>query len=182
MYTASGRRCNTLLADRLNLMPEDASIEIGDARIAIIGMAQMGTGAYDTLKTKYGNVLIGIDADRDLVDHHKSAGRNVIFADATDDDFWSRVRDNEVTVVLLTMSEYEQNLGIARRIRALDEATRTLGHTFAVTYRPEYVEGLKKAGVDAVWDFDVEAGTGFAEEVIAQLGDNLDSRAANATA
>ena len=32
---------------------------------------------------------------------------------------------------------------------------------------------LKAAGVNAVWDFDSEAGTGFAKDVISRLEDNL---------
>jgi hypothetical protein len=152
-------------------LPEDAPIDPGDARIAIIGMARVGTGAYDTLKAKYGDVLVGIEADPDVVARHQSAGRNVILADATDDDFWARVRARSVTVVLLAMPEHEQNLAIARRIHATDDE---VGHSFAVADRPEHVEVLKAAGVDAVWDFDAEAGTGFAEEVISSIGDKLD--------
>jgi hypothetical protein len=151
-------------------LPEDAPIDPGDPRIAIIGMARVGTGAYDTLKAKYGDVLVGIEADPDVVARHQSAGRNVILADATDDDFWARIRARRDTVVLLAMPEHEQNLAIARRIYAVDEEA---GHTFAVADRPEDVEALKAAGVDAVWDFDAEAGTGFAEEVISSIGDKL---------
>lgn len=98
-------------------LPEDAPIDPGDARIGIIGMARVGTGAYDTLKAKYGDVVLGIDADPDVVARHKSAGRNVILADATDDDFWSRAQAGKVRVALLAMSEYEQNLGVARRMQ-----------------------------------------------------------------
>jgi hypothetical protein len=154
-------------------LPEDAPIDPGDARIAIIGMSRVGTGAYDTLKAKYGDVLIGIDADPDVAARHQSAGRNVILADATDDEFWSRAQDGKVTVVLLAMPEHEQNLGIARRIRAAGEA---IGYDFAVAGHLQQVEALKAAGVDEVWNFDAEAGTGFAEEVIERLGDSLDQK------
>ncbi len=87
-------------------LPEDAPIDPGDARIAIIGMARVGTGAYDTLKAKYGDVLIGVDADPEVVATHQSAGRNVILGDATDDEFWARVRDRNVGVTLLAMQEH----------------------------------------------------------------------------
>ncbi len=163
-------------------LPEDAPIDTGDARIVIIGMAHLGTGAYDTLKATYGDVLIGIDANPDVVDRHQSAGRNVILADATDDEFWARVRAGKVTVVLLAMPELEQSRGVALRIRALDEAAGVTTRTFAVTDRPEHVEALKKAGLEAVWDLDVEAGTGFAEGVIGRVGDNLDETASPAPA
>ncbi len=152
-------------------LPEDAAIDPGGARIGIIGMARAGTGAYDTLKAKYGDVLIGLDSDSDVVARHQSLGRNVILADATDDEFWARVRVGRVRVVLLALAEHEQNLGVARRIHS---TLGNIAYIFAVADYPEEAEELKEAGVDEVWYFDVEAGVGFADEVISRIGDNLD--------
>ena len=77
--------------ERPCLLPEDVPIDPGDARFAIIGMARLGAGAYDTLKAQYGDVLIGSDPDPSVVARHQAEGRNVILADATSDDFWFRV-------------------------------------------------------------------------------------------
>ena len=154
-------------------LPEDAPIELGDARIAIIGMSRVGAGAYDTLKATYGDVLVGIDADPDVVAQHKSVGRNVILADATDDEFWARVQAGNVTIALLAMPEYEQNLGVAQRIQ---QNYGDRGPDYSVADNPEQTQALQAAGVDAVWNFDTEAGKGFAEEVIARLGDSLDKQ------
>ena len=151
-------------------LPEDAPIDPGDARIAIIGMARLGTGAYDRLQARYGDVLIGIDADIDVVERHRSAGRNVIRADATDDDFWARVRTGKGKAVLLAMLEHHENLGIARRIRAMDEEGGRTTHTFAVAESMQQAQALEQVGVDEVWDFDEKAGAGFAGAVIARLG------------
>ena len=150
-------------------LPEDAPIDPGDARIVIIGMARVGTGAYDTLKAKYGDVLVGVDADPEVVSRHQSADRNVVLGDATDDEFWARAREGKVTVDLLAMPEHEQNLSIARRIQGKKKESE---HTFAVADYPEQVEALKAAGVDEVWNFDAEAGAGLADEIIALLGEN----------
>ncbi|MDH3900161.1 MAG: cation:proton antiporter, partial [Gammaproteobacteria bacterium] len=62
-------------------LPEDLPIDPGEARIAIIGMGRIGTGAYNTLKERYGDLLIGIDIDPGTVSRHATAGRNVILAD-----------------------------------------------------------------------------------------------------
>lgn len=153
-----------------NPLPEDAPIDPGDARIGIIGMARLGTGAYDTLKAQYGDIVLGIDADPDVVLHHKAAGRNVILADATDDDFWSRTQAGQVRVALLAMPDYEQNLGVVRGIQQLPGKPVNI---FAVADYSEHAEALEQAGVDGVWDIDAEAGTGFAEDVILRLGDRL---------
>ena len=153
-----------------NPLPEDAPIDPGDAKIAIIGMEWVGTGAYDTLKSKYGDVLIGVDADPEVVATHQSAGRNVILADATDDEFWARVRDHKVLVTLLLMREHEQNLCVARRVQA---TARDAERTFAVADHPKQEQALREAGVEAVWNFDTEAGTGLGEALISVLGDGL---------
>ena len=154
-------------------LPEEAPIDVSDARLAIIGMERLGTGAYDTLKAQYGDVIVGIDADPDVVERHKSAGRNVILADATDDEFWSRIRASNVHASLLLMPEFEQNLSVAQRIKA-QYGTSKDGVDFALVYYPEQQAVLEAAGVDAVWNLDTEAGTGFAEEVIARIGERLE--------
>ena len=174
---ARARGVFSVLESRINRfetpdpLAEDCPIDPGSARIAIIGMARFGTGAYDTLKAKYGDVLIGIDADPDVVARHQSAGRNVILADATDDDFWYRVRGAAtVDVTILAMPEHEQNLAVARGLQASKEEG---GNDFAVVDYPEQAEALEALGVDETWNFDTEAGTAFAAEVISRLGDNL---------
>jgi predicted Kef-type K+ transport protein len=157
-------------------LPEDEPVAPGEARIAIIGMGRIGTGAYDTLKEQYGGRLIGLDIDSDTVSRHAAAGRNVMQADATDDEFWERTGQGKVSVVLLALAEPEQNLGVASRIRS----RRTDGRIFAVVQYPEDAATLKAAGVESTWNLYAQAGNGFAEEVIACLGDTLDP--ANAAA
>jgi glutathione-regulated potassium-efflux system ancillary protein KefC len=152
-------------------LPEDVPIDTGTAKIAIIGMERLGTGAYETLKQKYGDVLIGTSSDPAIVERHQAAGRNVILADATDEDFWSRVDSSKLKVGLLAMPRYEENLGVAQHIQHIH---CDIGHRFAVVDYPDQAEALKSAGVNASWDMDTEAGIGFAEEVIRHLGDSLD--------
>jgi glutathione-regulated potassium-efflux system ancillary protein KefC len=153
-------------------LPEDAPIDSGDARIAIIGMGRVGTGAYDTLNKQYGDWLIGVDIDPDAVSRHNEAGRNVIHADATDDEFWARTGKGKVSVVMLALPELEQNLGVTRGIRS----RHSVGRIFAVVQYPEDAATLKAAGVEATWSFSAEAGIGYAEEVIAYIGDTVDER------
>lgn len=153
-------------------LPEDAPIETGKARIAIIGMGRIGTCAYDTLKNHYGDWLIGIDIDPDTVSQHTAAGRNVIHADATDDEFWARSGNGKVTVALLALPELEQNLSVARGIRN----RHTVMNIFAMVQFSEDVATLKAAGVETTWNLYAEAGKGFAEEVIGYLGDTIEKK------
>jgi len=154
-----------------NPLPEDLPIDCGAARIAIIGMARLGTGAYDTLREKYGDVLIGTDPDQSIVEKHKAEGRNVILADATSEDFWISSHGNNMGIILLAKREYEENIGIARLIR---QYKGDIQFIVTVAEYPDQVESFIAEGVNTVWDFDTEAGTGFAEEVISQLGNELD--------
>jgi predicted Kef-type K+ transport protein len=153
----------------LALTMEDLPFDTGEARIVIIGMGRIGTGAYDTLKERYGERLIGIDIDPDTVSRHADAGHNVILADATDDEFWAKIGKGKISVALLALPEHEQNLGIARRINSRPNVE----HVFAVVKHPEEVAALKAAGVETSWNLYAEAGNGFAEEVIASLGNTI---------
>lgn len=154
------------------LLSEEAPINPGDARVAIIGMRRVGTGAYDTLKDRYGDVIIGVDTAPDVVKLHQDAGRNVILADPTDEEFWERAKDGKVNVVLLAMPELEQNLAVARHIQARRKGS---GHLLAVARYPEEIEALLEAGVDAAWNVYAEAGDGVALEVIARIGKSLNT-------
>jgi predicted Kef-type K+ transport protein len=158
--------------ERKNPLPEDLPIDCGTARIAIIGMARLGTGAYDTLREKYGDVLIGTDPDQSVVERHQSEGRNVILADATNEDFWIGSHGNNMSVILLAKRDYEENISIARLIK---QYKGKIQYLVTVAEYPDQVESFLKEGVNAVWDFDTEAGTGFAEEVIAQLDKEQES-------
>ena len=151
-------------------LPEDLPFDTGDARIAIIGMGRIGSGAYETLKQRYGDRLIGIDIDPDTVSRHAAAGRNVILADVTDDEFWARTGKGKISVALLTLPEHEQNLCIANRINSRSNVE----HVFAVARYPEEVAALSAAGVETSWNLYAEAGNGFAEEVIDSLGKTID--------
>jgi hypothetical protein len=62
-----------------------------------------------------------------------AAGRKVIQADATDDEFRERTGKGKVSVVPLALTRHEQNLGVARGIRS----RRNDGHIFAVVQYPE---------------------------------------------
>ncbi len=164
--------------ERSAVLPEDLPLDPGDAQIVIIGMERLGTGAYETLKEQYGDVLIGLSSNPDIVERHQQEGRNVILAYATDDDFWARVGQGSVRVALLAMRHYEENLNVAQRLQEkAQELGRSPSHIFAVADYPEQAQSFKDAGVDSVWEFETEAGMGFAKEVITQLGDNLNTDA-----
>jgi predicted Kef-type K+ transport protein len=154
----------------LRPLPEDAPIDPGKARIAIFGMGRIGTGAYDSLQAQYGDLLLGIDNDAATVVRHQDAGRNVMQADATQENFWTRTGSGNIKVALLALPEFAQNLSVAESIRERHHH----GHLFAIVKYPEEVEKLRAAGVEATWNLYTEAGSGFADQVIEYFGNTLE--------
>ena len=145
-----------------SLLPEDEPIDLGDAKIAVIGMGRLGTGVYNHLAPDYGDVLVGIDIDPDLIDAHKAAGRNVVLADVTDDEVWDNTHTANVEVGILALQEHQRNLAFLNRVRERNQGAKV----FAVARHEDEVTELIEAGAEAAWNMYSEAGVGLASEVI----------------
>jgi len=139
--------------------PTDAPIDPGQAQIAVFGMGRLGTSAFDALVERYGDVVIGVDFDHETVRRHQAQGRNVIFGDPTDPDFWARTRpDRKLRLTLLAMPKQNANLAAARQVRAKG-FTDLLA---ATALFDDEIPALEAAGVDTAFHFYTEAGIGFA--------------------
>ncbi len=145
-----------------SLLPEDEPVDLGDAKIAVIGMGRLGTGVYKHLAPDYGNILIGIDIDPDIIDAHKAAGRNVVLADVTDDDLWQNTDTTNIEVGILALHDHQGNLGFFNHVRERNQGAKV----FAVARHEDEVAELVDAGATAAWNMYSEAGVGLASEVI----------------
>jgi predicted Kef-type K+ transport protein len=150
-------------------LPEEMPIEPGEAIVMVAGMGRVGTGAYQCMCRLQGDVVVGVDSDREVVGEQTQAGRNVVFGDVTDCDFWDRARLEKIRVVLLTMPSQNENLTAIRLLE--QEGFR--GFVAATAQFPDEVDELKAAGADAAFNFYAQAGTGLAQFVSDQLGDGL---------
>jgi glutathione-regulated potassium-efflux system ancillary protein KefC len=139
--------------------PTDAPIDHGDAQIAIFGMGRLGTCAYDAMVERHGGVVIGVDFDPDTVRRHQDRGRNVIFGDPTDPDFWARTRPGRpLRLTMLAMPEQAANLAAAQQVRA-----KGFADLITATARfDDEIPDLEEAGADMAYHFYNEAGWGFA--------------------
>jgi hypothetical protein len=164
------------VADRLKpfqtktRLPDDQPVDPGAAEIAIFGMGRIGTGTYDAMRERYGEVVIGVDFDAESVENQRKAGRNVIQGDAADSDFWERALHgggSKIRVVVLAMPKHSANLYAAKRLAEVNYA----GLIAATAHFDDQVEELHEIGVHAAFNLYAEAATGFAEHVIAQLGE-----------
>ena len=157
--------------ERKERLPDDRPIEVGDAQILVFGMGRVGTGVYDTLLKRYGENLLGIDYDIDVVNKHQQEGRNVIIGDATDIDFWERLRPGTVKLILLDMPNIREALATMRIIKR----TPYSGLIAASAKHDDCIPTLKEAGVHSVFNIYAEAGSGFASHVCDDLNFSLES-------
>jgi len=147
-------------------LPEDEPVAIGGAEIAILGMGRVGTAAYETIRQESRKEVIGLDFDEEKVLLHQQAGRNVIFGDAGDSDFWARVDiGSEILVAILAMGQHVANLNVVKRLRRAGYE----GVIAATARHPDEVEELHDAGIDVALDFMTEAGAGLAEHAYEAL-------------
>ena len=139
---------------------DEEPIDPGDASIYIFGMGRVGTSAYDNLRERFGDVVVGIDIDAGTVDDHNSKGRRVILGSATDIDFWDRINMdfNNVNLVMLAMPNLIENLFAINHLKSLNFQ----GKLAAIAKYPDEIDLLKQAGVDSAFNLYTEAGTGFA--------------------
>ena len=82
--------------DEQTLHPEERPGDAGDAEVVVIGMVRLGLAAYQRLTDHYGLRVIGVDYDGFRVSRLKDNGLRVIEGDATDLDFWNRLRRSGV--------------------------------------------------------------------------------------
>jgi Trk K+ transport system NAD-binding subunit len=110
---------------------------------------------------RFGNQVLGLDEDWNVVKDNQDAGRNVILGDALDSDFWEKLHPGKIKLVMLTMTNHAANRYAALRL----EQSHFEGEVAAVAQFEDQAEELKAHGVKAVFNLFAEAGTGFAEHV-----------------
>jgi predicted Kef-type K+ transport protein len=141
---------------------DEEPIDPGDASIYIFGMGRVGTSAYDNLRKRFGDVVVGIDIDAGTIDNHKSEGRRVILGSATDIDFWDRINMDlsKVKLAMVAMPNHGENLFAINYLKSLNFQ----GKLAAIAKYPDEVASLKRAGADSAFNIYTEAGTGFAND------------------
>ena len=128
-----------------------------DVRVIVLGMGNIGTGAYESIATQYGPQVLGVDDNDTKLARHKSQHRRVVAADASDPDFWHRVDLSEVELVMLALTNHQENMLVAKLLKQIGYP----GKTVAVVRFREEAEELEKMGISA-FNLYAQAGAGFA--------------------
>ncbi len=138
--------------------PDEQAANLGGARVLIIGMGRTGTAAYDFLHDRT-DKLIGLDADPYKVKEQVEAGRNVVYTDAEDANFWHGVDITGVEAVVLAMDDIESKLISARSLRRLGFEGPIVSHALY----EDHVDRIRAAGANETYLTMYEAGVGLAE-------------------
>lgn len=143
-------------------LADDPPLDTGDATIVVIGMGRVGTGAYDEMRQRKGETVVGVDSDPVKVRQHQEVGRKVLLGDPSDADFWDRVsKTHSVRLMMLALPHQSINLSVLEQLELSHFDVRV-----AATARyPDEVEALKEAGANTVYNIYTEAGAGFAAHV-----------------
>ena len=149
-----------------SLVDEDRHLTLAGAKVAVVGMGGVGTGAYDALAKEGKRGLIGIDIDPLTAEVHEAAGRQVLRGDPSDPDFWERLIDaHTLELVLIALPTLSTTLSIIERLR-LDAFE---GQLAATCRFEDEAEALRAAGADIVFNMYADAGPAFVARVEGHL-------------
>ncbi|MGD8578207.1 MAG: cation:proton antiporter, partial [Lysobacterales bacterium] len=162
----SGRREFWQRFQAADLMADEQPIDISEARVVIVGMGGVGTGAWDHMNSHFPGLVTGVDIAPDTIRRQQKAGRRVLLGDPADADFWDRVKlSPRVDMIMLTLPRITTSLAVLRQLRLAKYA----GPVAAVARYPDEIPRLEECGASLVFNIYTEAGTGFAEHVIESL-------------
>ena len=152
--------------EREGRLPEEARVSVGHAEVIVVGMGRVGTSAYDNMKERFGDVVVGIDSNPQKVEEHLTSGRRVILGDVTDPEFRDRLEHRaEAGLLLLTMPSPSEMLYV---LEALKEEEPTPLIAVAARFEDERGE-FERAGADFSFNVLGDAGAGFAAHVVQEM-------------
>lgn len=150
---------------KTTLHPKDQVLSTGEAKVLVIGMGRVGSGAYDELVHMWPDQVLGIEHIAEKADAHRAAGRHVKVGDATDTDFWNAIKAAQAKdLIVLAMPSHHSNVYAAKQIR---NAGLTC-HVVAIAKFDEEVQELAALGVPA-FNMYGEAGSGLARHALENI-------------
>ncbi len=126
-------------------------------RAIVLGMGNIGAGAYAALREQIGDTILGVDENEAKLKRHREAGRRVVEADTTDLDFWADINLEDVEQIMIALTNHQENKLVGRHLRDIGYA----GHITAIVRYKDQAEELKEYGIES-FDLYNEAGRGFA--------------------
>ncbi len=135
-----------------------------NARVMVLGMGNIGTGAYDAVCQQFHDQVLGVDDNDRKLEQHRKEQRQVVPADASDPDFWRRIDLSHVELIMLALTNHEENKLVAKLLGEMHYR----GQIAAVVRFREEARELEKYGISA-FNLYAQAGSGFAAHATAAL-------------
>jgi predicted Kef-type K+ transport protein len=145
--------------ERDTIHPDEQPKNMGDADVLIFGMGRTGSAAYREM-TEQGFKPLGLDADTYKAQAHRDAGRNVMFADAEDSNFWRSCSLGQIKAAILAMDDLEAKLIAARSLRQRGFTGPIVAHALHEAHQ----ERIRAAGADYTYLTMNQAGINLAEQ------------------
>jgi Trk K+ transport system NAD-binding subunit len=144
-------------------------LDTGSAKVLVIGMGRVGTGAYDELEAVWPGQVLGIEHNAEKADHERAAGRNVKVGDATDTDFWNTIKAaKDKDLIVLAMPSHYSNVYAAQQIRNAGLSCNVV----AIAKFEDEVTELDALGVPS-FNMYSEAGAGLVRHAFAAMNGKL---------
>ena len=160
------RHKNTIRGfEREQRLHRDIFCQPPNAEVLVIGLGRVGQGAYKALHNELGDKVCGIDADNETIKRLTQKDFPVVLGDAEDADFWDNLSLERVKLVMLALPSIEDMKNITEQLQLSQYSGKIVG---IARYADEQ-KILKTYGIDHVFNFFSEAGSGFAEESLKVL-------------
>jgi len=145
--------------ERDTIHPDEQPRDMGNADVLIFGMGRTGSAAYRFIEEQ-GFKPLGLDADTYKAKAHQEAGRNVLFADAEDSNFWRTCKFGRIKAAILAMDDLEAKLIAARSMRQRGFTGPIVAHALHESHQ----ERIREAGADYTYLTMNQAGIRLAEQ------------------
>ncbi|AWL11948.1 K(+) efflux antiporter 3, chloroplastic [Saliniradius amylolyticus] len=146
--------------ERRRRLPEDVYQQPKGARVLVLGMGRVGKGAFMALRNVLGDQVWGLDADSERVARQKKAGLQVMLADGEDADLWENLDLSEVEMLLIALPSVDDIKHVQDQLKSIGYS----GKSAAIARYEDERRELLDYGIEHVFNFYTEAGSGFAEE------------------
>ncbi len=150
--------------ERKERLEREKMPSLGDAEIVVLGMGRVGVGAYETLRERYGDVVVGIEENTERLKYLVEGGYRCVSGDASDSDFWLNADLVKRRMLLISLSSHRENLYVVDIAKRLNYS----GTLAVISRYPDHRAELESLGC-VTFNLYAGAGRGFAEHVLRQM-------------
>lgn len=149
---------------RFELNKKLYSLNLQGAKVLVMGLGRVGTGAYQFLISQTNNKVLGVESLPTKVAQLQKEGFNAIQGDASDYEFWDKINLEEVSLILVSLTNHKENMDVVNMIHRQNYK----GKLAVIARFPDEKKELTEKGC-ITFNLYAEAGYGFAEHVMEKL-------------